>query len=173
METTMTPLNYNNQKCQVWMRINHFKHTLPGNSNYPHHAVVNYTRSRPPLLLHLHLHVFLLPARGIFSALLRSWPPSTCLQLLLGASPFRFIHSLWVTTPGICQSKAEKKLIAVRITGIDLVFQSWGHPSQSQVWRRARVRLPAQVQAYIALQSVWWERGGEKWMDGRGKHHLS
>lgn len=54
----MTPLNYNNQKCQVWMRINNFKHTLPGNSNYPHHAVVNYTRSRPPLLLHLHLHVF-------------------------------------------------------------------------------------------------------------------
>lgn len=36
-----------------------------------------------------------------------------------------------------------------------LSLSKLGHPSQSQVGRRARLTLPAQVQASIALQSIW------------------
>lgn len=49
METTVVPLNYNNQKRQVWMRIDYLKHTIADNSNYPCHTVLNEQRSRPTI----------------------------------------------------------------------------------------------------------------------------
>lgn len=97
IETTVASQNSDNQKCQVWMRIDYLTQTFHANSSYHTTPLLSTNDQDPPFFLHLDPHVY----PGICSAL--PFRPLYSLQILAALarlpSPFRFIHSLPGTTP--------------------------------------------------------------------------
>lgn len=113
IETTVASQNSDNQKCQVWMRIDYLMQTFHANSSLHTTPLLSTNDQDPPFFLPLDPHVY----PGICSAL--PFRPLYSLQILAALarlpSPFRFIHSLPGTTPA--PTISGRKLTAVRRAG--------------------------------------------------------